>query len=120
MYRDLFIILPVMAFFAITWCICFLIDNKFVLLFFENSHYVFQTGNGLRGLVLIKASVGKNTTCKITITNSYTKFVKKNWILNGKCKRFFIVFISSQYLEISVVGGSARDFVVECMSFNKK
>lgn len=120
MYRDLFIILPIIVFIAITWCIVFLIDNKLVLLFFENSHYVFPTGNGLRGLVIIKASVGKDTTCKITLTNNYTKFVKKHWILDGKCKRIFITFIPSQYLEIAVYGDSAMDFVVECMSFNKK
>ena len=120
MYRDLFIILPVIAFCAITWCVCFLIDNRLVLLFFEKRHYVFSTGNGLRGLVIIKASVGKNTTCKITLTNTYTKFVKKHWILNGKCKRIFITFIPSQYLEIDIDGDSAMDFVVECMSFNKK
>lgn len=120
MTQDLLIILPVIAFIAITWSVCFLLDNKLVLLFFEKSHYVFSTGNGLRGLVIIKASVGKNTTCQITLTNHYTKFVKYHWILNKRCKRIFIVWIPSQYLVIDVDSDLANDFVVECLSFNRK
>ena len=75
MARNLLIILPVIVFVAITWSICFLMDNKLVLFFFEKGHYVFSTGTGLRGLVIIKASVGKDTSCKITLTNTYTKLL---------------------------------------------
>lgn len=120
MTRDLLIILSVIAFFAITKCICYLIDNKLFLLFFENSHYVFSTGNGLKGLIIVKASIGKNTTCNITITNTYTKSVKYHWTLKRKCKKIFIVWIPSQYLEFDVNSDHAKDFVVECISFNRK
>lgn len=120
MTRDLLIILPVIVFIALTWNICFLMDNKLVLFFFEKGHYVFSTGTGLRGIVIVKASVGKNTTCKITLTNHYTKLVKYHWILDKKCKKFFIVWVPSQYLVIDIDGESANDFVVECLSFNRK
>ena len=120
MARNLLIILPVIAFIAITWSVCFLFDNKLVLFFFEKGHYVFSTGTGLRGLVIVKASVGKDTTCKITLTNHYTKFVKYHWILDEKCKKFFIVWIPSQYLVIDINSEHANDFVVECLSFNRK
>ena len=120
MARNLLIILPVIVFVAITCSICFLMDNKLVLSFFEKGHYVFSTGTGLRGLVIIKANVGKDTSCKIILTNTYTKSIKHHWILNDKCKRIFIVYIPSQYLEVDVAGNSANDFVVECLSFNKK
>ncbi len=120
MARNLLIILPVIVFVAITWSICFLMDNKLVLFFFEKGHYVFSTGTGLRGLVIIKANVGKDTSCKIILTNTYTKSIKHHWVLNDKCKRIFIVYIPSQYLEVEVDGNSANDFVVECLSFNKK
>ena len=86
MARNLLIILPVIVFVAITWSICFLMDNKLVLFFFEKGHYVFSTGTGLRGLVIIKASVGKDTSCKITLTNTYTKLIKHHWVINDKCK----------------------------------
>ena len=120
MARDLLIILPIIVFVAISWSICFLMDNKLVLFFFEKGHYVFSTGTGLRGIVIVKASVGKNTTCKITLTNHYTKLVKYHWILDKKCKKFFIVWVPSQYLVIDIDGESANDFVVECLSFNRK
>ena len=68
MARNLLIVVRVIVFVAITWSICFLMDNKLVLFFFE----------------------------------------------------IFIVYIPSQYLEVDVDGNSANDFVVECLSFNKK
>lgn len=120
MTRDLLIILPVIVFSAFTWNICFLMDNKLVLFFFEKGHYVFSTSTGLRGLVIIKASVGKDTSCKITLTNTYTKLIKHHWVINDKCKRIFIAYIPSQYLEVDIDGDFANDFVVECLSFNKK
>ena len=81
MTRDLLIILPVIVFIAITWSVCFLFDNKLVLFFFEKGHYVFSTGTGLRGLVIIKASVGKDGApiqkryadyCGANLLSSYT------------------------------------------------
>lgn len=112
-------LLLVMILIACTLQFC--VDNKHVGVFFSKGIYSFSTGKGLKGITIIKASVGPGHTCELFLTNRYTKKVTRHYLLKGKCHKIFFVWDCSKFFNLIIDGEGDYDFVIEIISFyNRK